>query len=543
MDFEKSRQNTSHMVLASLDYRFKNNTLTYNALVIHNNSQYVGDYDGLNSVFEDAIDFQGFLRRQQINDNTLYINQLNFTSKFKERWSYHLGASDNIITGNEPDRRMNYLSDYGNGLHHPTKGTGRQQRYFSKLNESDLNLKASVTYQLTHDDNNKSALTLAYNGRLVDRTFEAIEYDQQVVHVPDFYLNPLKLDHFFNQSGLDNGDFKLDRNSDEYSVTKCVHSGYGELVYQFNKLTAVVGVRADKVNMDVDYNVNRGGTRGTVTIDDIYALPSLNLKYDASDKSSFRMGVSQTYTLPQAKEISPFRYVDVSFKSQGNPKLRASVNYNIDLKWDYYLSDDELLSITGFSKYIKDPISRVEKASAGGFLTYDNIADHSLVEGIELEVRKNIFNTIRDEAGHKLTAGVNTSYIFTNVKLDDANFTNNHSQLEGAAPFIINADLSFNTVREAFSLTNSLVFNYFSDRIYTIGTQGYQDINEEGIATLDFVSSCKFNQHWSMSFKAKNLLDPAYRITRDPNAAGAAPVVLSEYHKGTTFSIGLSYKL
>jgi hypothetical protein len=544
-NFDKYSQNTAHMLLANANYRLKKQTISYNGLYIHTNMQSVGDYKGMNSVFEDAPNYQGILRRQQTNDNTLLVNQLSTDLKLSDRWSVNAGTAINLIVGNEPDRRTNYLSAENNGLYHPTKGTGRQQRYYSKLNESDLNIKISASHKLSDDQENKSAVNFGYQGRMVNRTFEAIEYDQQIVNQVQFSGSNIHFNDFFTQENLSAGNFMLDRNADDYSVSKFVNSGYGELIYQLsNKIVGIAGIRLDQVNMTVDYNVNRGGTIGKTTIDDLYILPDLNLKYELSAKNALRLGVSQTYTLPQAKEISPFRYVDVSFKSQGNPALKASTDYNFDLKWDFYLSNDELFSVNGFYKYILDPISRVEKASAGGFLSYDNISDKATVTGIEVELRKNILKR-ENESGktNKLSIGINSSYILSEVKLQDSNFTNNKSELEGAAPVILNADVSYNLSKNDFSLSNSVILNYFSDRIYTIGTQGYQDILEKGVPSLDFVTSAKLNTHWGISLKAKNLLNPDFQLSRKPNDANSSPIILSDYKKGINLSIGISYNL
>ena len=92
------------------------------------------------------------------------------------------------------------------------------------------------------------------------------------------------------------------------------------------------------------------------------------------------------------------------------------------------------------------------------------------------------------------------------------------------------------------SFTGALVFNYFSDRLYTIGTQGFQDIMENGMPTLDFVASAKLGGHFSLSLKAANLLNSAHQLTRKGNATGQE-VVLSKYRKGMDFSIGLAYSL
>lgn len=165
----------------------------------------------------------------------------------------------------------------------------------------------------------------------------------------------------------------------------------------------------------------------------------MNLKYNLSEKHSLRLGASKTYTLPQPKEISPYRYVGVNFNSQGNANLKPSDNYNVDLKWDFNPTPTELISLTAFYKLIKNPISRIEVASAGGYLSYENIADKATVAGAEVEVRKNLFVRPVSSAANgmnKLSFGLNGSYIYTNAKMPLATVTTG-SQLEGAAPGLL----------------------------------------------------------------------------------------------------------
>ena len=375
---------------------------------------------------------------------------------------------------------------------------------------------------------------------MVDDNFTATEYDMSVVRQEEFDINNVRFDNYYTQENLDNNYFILDKNIDEYGVNKNIHSAYVEATYQFTEgFIANLGVKYDKVNMDVDYNVNRGGTKGSQSINKDYVLPSLNLRYNFNDKHSLRLAASKTYTLPQAKEISPFRYVNVTFNSQGNPDLQPSDNYNVDLKWDWYLSPSELISVTGFYKYIKNPISRIEIASAGGFLSYENIADHATVAGAEIEIRKDLFSHPMQDGGlQKLSFGVNGAYTYTCAKVPLATDPTG-SQLEGAAPWLVNADLTYLVRKGSNSFTNTLVFNYFSDRLYTIGTQGYQDIVENGIPTLDFVSSAKIGEHFTISLKAQNLLNSVHQLTRKGNATNEE-VVLRKYRRGIDFSLGVA---
>lgn len=543
MEGDISQVETSQIAMANLEYTHnKKHSLAYNFMMVHATKESVGDYLGMDADYQSSDTYEGFMRRQQTNDNLLFVNQLISKWTLGKNIGLNAGLSYNTINGNEPDRRINNLVKTDSG-YVPMKGTGIQQRYFSELDEKDLNARASLIYKLNDGFDNNSNVQIGYMGRFVDDDFEAVEYDMSVVRQTVFDINNISFDDYYNQDNYAGGMFQLDRNIDKYGVRKNIHSAYAEATYQFTpKFIANLGLKYDDVDMKVNYNVNRGGSRGEQEIDKSYFLPSLNLRYNINDKHALRLAASKTYTLPQAKEISPFRYVSVSFNSQGNPNLKPSDNYNIDLKWDWYISPSEIFSITGFYKYIKNPISRIEIASAGGFLSYENISDHATAAGVEMEMKKHIFSRSLENNGmSRLTLGVNGAYTYTCAKVPLATDPSG-SQLEGAAPWIVNADLTYLLRKGGNSFTGALVFNYFSDRIYTIGTEGYQDIMENGIPTLDFVASAQIGKHFTINLKARNLLDAAHQLTRKGNATNSE-VVLSKYKKGTDFSIGLSYNL
>lgn len=537
-----SKIEISQLLMAGLNYRHSDKLhLQYDLMMVHAARESVGDYWGMDADFQSSDTYEGFMRRQQVNDNRLLVNQLSGVWKFAPKWSLDAGISYNKIKGMEPDRRINNLVKTAGG-YVPMKGTGVQQRYFSELNEDDINLRAGFTYKLPDAYGSEfSSVNFGYTGRLVTDGFSATEYDLSVIRQQSFDATDVKFDRYYNQGNLDKGFFMQDRNQDEYDVDKKIHSVYAEATYQLSEhFIANVGVKYDNVNLGVNYRVNRGGTKGSQSIDKDYVLPSVNLRYNFNDKHALRFGASKTYTLPQAKEISPYRYISVSFNSQGNPDLKPSDNYNADLKWDFYLSGSELFSIGAFYKYIKNPISRIEVASAGGFLSYENIADHATVAGAEIEFRKDLFSRKTAEEIHKLTFGVNGAYTYTHAKVSLATVSTG-SQLEGAAPWIVNSDLSYQLQKGKYNLTSTLVFNYFSDRIYTIGTEGFQDIMEKGIPTLDFVLSAKMGNRFSLSMKAANLLNASHQLTRKGNADNRE-VVLSKYKKGVDLSLGISYE-
>ena len=545
----KFSNNASQLALTNVLYKFTDHQLSYNFMMVHATNQYVGEYSGLNGErYQDSEDYMGFLRRQQTNDNLLITNQLITDWKVNEKMRLKAGLSHNNVKGAEPDRRENYLSKDVDGSYFLT-GSNRQKRFFSLLKENDFNAKINLTYAIGDKfGKGNSNFQAGYSGRLVFDNFEAVEYNFTAVS-GTYQIQNLSLDNIYNQSNYDAGKFMMtEGDMNQYKVYKFIHAPYAEVNYQLtDKLTANAGVKADKVDMTVNHHVQHVAP-GKESINKLYFLPALNLKYDANNRNSLRLGLSKTYTLPQSKEISPYQYVNISFSSQGNARLKPSDNYNADLKWDFYITPSELISITGFYKHIVNPIARVDIGNSAGLLTYDNISKFATAAGVELEIRKNLFslNGNSSDKTNRLSVGLNASYIYTDLAVNYTDFNgqlrSRHTKLEGAAPVIVNFDISHNYSIHKKSFVNSLVFNYFSNRIHTIGALGFKDIIEEGVPALAFVSSSKMNKNLTLKLKANNILNPAYKLSRE-NSDGTENVILNEFTKGMDLNIGITYEL
>tara|TARA_R110002126_G_scaffold291509_1_gene453276 strand:- start:1420 stop:4128 length:2709 start_codon:yes stop_codon:yes gene_type:complete len=551
-DFSKYEFNVSQIIMANLKYKFDaGHSIAYNHLFIHNNKQSIGDYFGeVNPEQDGDLEFQ---RRQQTNNNEVYVNQLLANYKFSDRLNLEAKGSLNFIRGNEPDRRTNkYL--LRDGFYSPqTSSAGENERFFSKLEENDYAAKGKFTYKLKEDEEDSSVLEFGGDYRYTERLFSATIFNHDFsTRVAIDIDNP---DAIFGQSSIDNTIFELEtgrgNGSNPNAFTPFTYRGkrqifgaFGNAVYQLSdNLIASVGARFEKIQQRVTFNTNiaQSSVEGPSFLDRTYVLPSFNIKYNFNENSILRLAGSQTYTFPQFKETAPFKYQDVTFSSQGNADLKPSDNYNLDAKYEYYFSSSELVTVTGFYKYIQDPISRSEIPSGGNTLTYLNVGNDASVYGVELEARKKI--VAKEEQDLEVFAGLNTSFLMSNVNLDEssvAQFTNSTSDLEGATPFLVNADISLNKKFEDNTLISSLVFNYFSERVYSVGTRGFENVLEKGIPTLDLVSSYKFKEHYSLKLKATNLLNPDFQLTR-AGFNGGDTVVLRNYKKGVNLSLGFTY--
>ena len=522
----------------------KKHSLSYNFLLIHANNQFLGDYAGLNvNLDNDGRDI--FLRRQQVNDNLLVVKQIASVWQLNERIKLDAGASYNAVKGMEPDRRINVLVNNA-GKYQYVLGN-EQKRFFSTLNEQDFNVKTTLSFKLNDKArSDKSLLRIGYTGRFLTDKFEATDYDSNPVS-GYFDFDKLKMDEHYNQQNLQTGAFTVEYGYNKYDVSKYIHSGFADVSYQLNpKLTANLGAKLDYAHLLVSYDVNKGGDQGSTDLNPLYFLPSLNLKYDWDSKNIIRMGASKTYTLPQSKEISPYIYIGLNFKSQGNRNLKPSDNYNFDLKWEFYPSASELISLNAFYKHIKNPIVRDDRGGSANLLTYNNISDHATVAGMELETRKNIFSQVNaaNERTNKLTVGLNVSYIYSQIKFVKTDNSESESKLEGAAPLIANFDVSHSYSVKDKTFTNSLVLNYFSNRVHTIGVRPlFNNIVEEGVPSMDFVSSAKISKNITLKLKGNNLLNPDFRLTRSGSASASNKLVLSEYKKGINVEFGMTWEL
>ena len=494
----KSTIDTRQTALLDLNtWIARRHAVSYTFLLIHATEQYVGDYTGIAPRYADGVDYTGFMRRQQSNDNLLMSHQLSSKWLLGERWDLTAGAAYNSIRGLEPDRRENNLSLQGDGSYILT-GSNNQRRFFSELRENDVNLRAALRWKLVPvGDIDHSNVTVGYRGRIVDDNFDATEYSLGVEgfrgeHVR---LDGLRLDDIYNGENFETGRFRIpDPGRNSYHVAKNIHSGYIEAMHQLTpRLAGVAGVQLDYIDMNIDYDVLHLAP-GDRNLKRTYLLPSLSLRYDLAEKHSLRLGLSKSYTLPQSKEIVPFQYVNIGFASEGNPDLKPSDNYNADLKWDWYISSSEMITLGAFYKYISNPIGRVDQGNSAGLLIYENLAPDANVAGLELEVRKNIFNTTTAQSRmRRLSIGLNASYIFSRLELDIQNTPKRDTELEGASPLLVNGDLSYNLSSGDRILNVAVVASWFSDRIHTLGTQGYRDIIEKSVVTLGVNASLKVN--------------------------------------------------
>ncbi len=556
--------NASKMLMGNLVYKINaNHKLSFNHLFVHSNKQKIEDFTGTtNDIGRDAEDNRLVnLVLQTEVQNRLFVNQLLSTNKLGESVDVNASFGYSAIYNDEPDRRKNtfIINNDDNTTRISQNAVRDNSRFYGNLFETDYSANLNAIKYLGERFENKGQITLGYNGRITDRKFDGIYFDHNFSSPRTAFVDVNNLDLTFNQTNLTNGVFGIEtsrgRNNNDaetflpqlYDADKTVHAAYADFLYKFDeKFSANLGLRAEDIKMNVSWDTNISfpgfSSNSATNLDKQYILPSLNLKYELNEKINLRASGSLTYTYPQFKEIAPFAYEGINFQESGNPLLQPSDNYNAEVKFELFPKSNELFAVGVFGKLIQNSINRLERNSAvERDFTYDNSGD-ATVFGVELETKLDVLNIDADDTAQNLSVGANATLMKTKLEYNTENtlfnYTGSSSELEGASPFTINADVSykFNNLNNDKESIFSVVFNYQSDKVYSIGTNFQENIIEKAVPLLDLVFSHKFNNTIGLKLNAKNILNPSFERYRDI----PEKLTMNSYKNGVSVSAGLS---
>ncbi|MFA9371687.1 MAG: TonB-dependent receptor domain-containing protein [Labilibaculum antarcticum] len=552
---EQFKYETQSTAMVNLNYKWKSNNIFFNSFLLNTSEQSLKNLRG-NII--DLADEGAYVRRAGYERNTVLVNQLLGDHKINSKLDLNWGIAYNNVKNIVPDRRHNTLE---NGTdtekYFATNDQANNNRYFHQLTEDEVaaNFDFSLKFGEGFEDADyKGKLTVGYNGKYKTRAFESTQFNHKII---DNRLTDINnIDSYFNNENQQNNLFDLRVLSNNfvtlstYDGEQIINAGFASLEYNFSpKFLALIGVRVENVFQKIKWNTSLGKDKQDFT--ELNVLPNISLKYSLTKRANLRFASGITYTLPQFKETAYFLFEGITDVTVGNPYLTPSTNYNGELKWEFFPKPSELFSVAAFGKYIVDPINKFVRASAGNEFTYANTGDWAYLYGVEFEAKKDIFNLRSENSNKKLYATANVTLMKTKQELNtdkiveqtegnfNANFNKKEEELQGAAPFIANANLSYKySWKEGQNtITSSLVYGYVSDRLNLIGYSSLGNQVDKQIHNLDFVIKSKFNQ-WGLSLSAKNLLDNNIKRIQENETQDW---VVKSYKKGIKLSVGLSY--
>jgi len=589
---ERYNYATNTTIMGSALYKIDSeNKITFNSLFINNSTDEVGYYGvkGLGTNRDAQLDTdKGFYQMNvQFNQDLVFVNQLLGNHKINDKLEINWGLGYNNVYSHEPDRKRISLEQYNFELDNdPTTNTSfytnnsfDNQRYFEKIIDEEFNTRFNIAYSFS----DALKLNFGFNSKSKERKFNNIRYGYKNID-DSLVVDPTNFNAIFNYDNWVNGLFETDvfralypegegvfnigptNNPGKYENTYKgeleVYSGYTSAEIKLSEKWLIVpGFRSEYFNQKINYDViNLINNPGISEVTEQLYLPTLNIKYTLNDDINFRVSYSNTASFPEFKEMAPYVYEGVTSRIGGNPDLlghQANINYtnvkdvsyskilNLDFKFEWFISRGELFSIAGFAKEIKDPVNLVVANDATGTQRFFRTGNKAKIYGVEVEMKKEIL-VVNDEPF--LSGGFNVSYMHTEQDLFNTiqgtystAFIKETEELQGASPLLVNADLNFTpNFGEKVKPTINIIANYFSDRIFALGSGQLGNKIEKGFTTLDFVWKNKISENIELNFSAKNILDPEVNVIR--KIANNQEVLLESYKRGMNISLQFKYK-
>ncbi len=469
----------------------------------------------------------------------LATHQFNGLHNLGDAWTINWSGAYTTTSSDEPDRRqVMYQQNADGSLQFFTDKTQSTMRYFGELGEDEWNGNIYADY------NFGAAHKLTFGGAIRDkerdyvgrRYYYSLSKFNSLV-TDNTFTNPYAADDYLNEENFALGAYSITPSylsKDSYTAGSTVASGYlsTDLSYD-DKWLINAGLRYEYSSQSVDYSTGSGSSSRTYVTHDLF--PALNVRYNLSEKRQLRFAASRTVTRPSFIEMAPFQYQESygSANVMGNADLNNGYNYNVDLRYEAFFEGGDMFSATAYYKYLDSPIERVRYISGGGELDTFNNAEGGLATGVEIEARKSLFDNLK--------VGVNGSYMYTNVILSEGSYTNTTRELQGASPYLVNADLTYSKSidEEGRIFSLALLYNLQGPRIYTVGTSGRGDIYQTAVHSLNFNAAYSLTKSLQISAQLTNLLNRDEVYKQEINGAD---YVVESHNYGIGAKVGVSLK-
>ena len=306
------------------------------------------------------------------------------------------------------------------------------------------------------------------------------------------------------------------RNS--YSGRNALGAGYVATTLPFGKLSLYAGVRYEYNQMELITN----------TRDDIEShqskfyryhdfFPSVNSTYTFNEQHQLRLSYGKSVNRQEFREVSPSVYYDFDLAShvQGNVDLKPCYVHNLDLRYEFYPTRGEQITLDGFYKRFENPIEWTYTVAGGTSLiySYENAlkADNF---GLELDIRKDLAFIGLPH----FSWSFNGTLIHSRVRFPEGS-RNENRPMQGQSPYLINTGLFYQ--HEASQLNVSLLYNRIGKRIIGVGRSEGSTGSEDNARVpdsyemprdvIDLSISKKFGKHIEIKANLRDLL--AQKVT------------------------------
>ena len=362
-----------------------------------------------------------------------------------------------------------------------------------------------------------------------------------------------------NENNLGGG--KMDvleqvRWSNNYSGHNTLGAGYLTATLPFGPLSILAGVRFEHNDMELISNTRdneRSESSRHYRSDDFF--PSFNATYKFNDRHQLRASYGRTVNRPEFREVSSSVYYDFDLASsvQGNTELKTCRVDNADLRYEFYPSRGEQISLAAFYKHFDSPIEWTYTVAGGTDLiySYKNAVSANNV-GLELDIRKDLsFIGLRN-----FSWSFNGALIRSRVNFPRGAKEENRP-MQGQSPYLVNTGLFYRN--EAKQLSVALLYNRIGKRIIGVGrsegstggeeTARIPDSYEMPRNVLDLSATKRFGKRWELKFNIRDILAEKiyYKQFAEVNYSDGTHKTIDEivraFKPGRNFGLSVVYKL
>ena len=307
--------------------------------------------------------------------------------------------------------------------------------------------------------------------------------------------------------------FEQQQMRNNYRGHNTLGAGYLSLSLPFGQLGIHAGVRFEHNDMELISNTRdyeKSETSRHYRTDDFF--PSLNATYKFNDRHQLRLSYGRSINRPEFREVSSSVFYDFDLASdvQGNTELKNCYVDNIDLRYEFYPSRGETVSLAAFYKNFDSPIEWTYTVAGGTNLIYSYKNAKSAVNyGLELDIRKDLsFIGLRN-----FSWSFNGALIKSEVKFEKGSKEENRP-MQGQSPYLINTGIFYKN--EPLQLDIALLYNRIGKRIIGVGRSEGSSASDDNARvphsyemprnTIDFSVGKKWGKHWEMKLNVRDLL-------------------------------------
>lgn len=344
-------------------------------------------------------------------------------------------------------------------------------------------------------------------------------------------------------------DTKLTNN---YSGHHLIASAYAAINLPLGAFNVYAGARFEHSRMTLVSNVSDYEHRtSTRHYDGNDIFPSLNTTYKIDAQQQLRLSYGRSINRPEFREISTSVFYDFDLASnvQGNTELKACHVDNLDLRYEWYPSKGDQISLAAFYKHFNSPIEWSYTVTGGTDVVYSYInAQKAQSYGLELDVRKGLgFIGLRD-----FTLVFNGSIIKSRVNFQAGSRQSNRP-MQGQSPYLINLGIFYNHNQ----WNASVQYNRIGKRLVgvgrNLGSTGDQTVNipdsyEMPRNSLDLSASLSMGRHFELKLGVRDLLAEKVmfkqfnKVTLPNGIHKTVEETTRSYKPGRDFNASLTYK-